>query len=471
MDQWKSIQDLRDDVVSKKQTATQLVERALEYAHKDSTDSLLEILDDYARERAKDIDQQVEKGTFSGKLAGVPFVAKDNFLTFAGKTRAASNILANFEAPYQSTAISKLEAEGAILIAKANMDAFAHGSSTENSDFKITKNPHDESRVPGGSSGGPAASVAAGIVPFALGTDTGGSIRQPASYSGVFGHKPTYGLVSRYGVIAMASSTDTIGPLTNSVEDGALVLDIIAGKDSSDSTTIDRSAKSYTQFETKPLKVGVIKQHLAEGVDEAVKQSVQEAVDALKVVGAEITEVDLPINDAVLACYYTIVPAEISSNLSRYDGIRFGHSNQQASDLDAVYRSSRSVGFGKEAKRRIMIGNYVLSSGYYDAYYKKAQQVRTLIIEQYNTAFKDVDVLVGPVAPAPAFKIGENEDPLAMYLVDIMTVGPSLAGLPAASVPIKAVNGLPVGLHVIGAQRNDAVVLSVAKQVEQGVSE
>lgn len=417
--------------------------------------------------RAKKIDQEIKKGR-KGRLLGVPFIAKDNFLTFNTETTAASNILKGFRAPYQATAIERLEAEGAIMIAKSNMDAFAHGSSTENSDFGPTKNPGDETRVPGGSSGGSAAAVALSIVPFALGTDTGGSIRLPASFCGVVGYKPTYGLVSRYGVIAMASSTDVIGPLTHTVSDAALVLDVLAGRDERDGTTIDRDANSYTQAGGKgKLRVGVIKEFMDEGVDGDVKSSVLQTLESLKAQGAEIKEISLPMQELALACYYIIVPAEISSNLARYDGIKFGYSHEKAKNLDEVYELSRSHGFGREAKRRIMIGTYVLSSGYYDAYYKKAMQVRTLIIREFEQAFKKFDVLVGPVAPTPAFKLGENtNDPLKMYLADVMTVGVSLAGLPAISLPVGEINGLSVGLQIIGPQKGDRIVLETAVTVE-----
>ncbi len=387
---------------------------------------------------------------------------------FGAETTAASNILKGFQAPYQATAIEKLEAEGAICVAKANLDAFAHGSSTENSDFFTTKHPHDPTRVPGGSSGGSAAAVILDMAPFALGTDTGGSIRLPASYCGAVGYKPTYGLVSRSGVVAMASSTDVIGPLTRTVEDAATVLDVMAGKDELDGTTIDREA-SYTDLalDLKGQKIGVIKEYMAEGLQPGVRQQTEAAIDKLKAAGAQITEVSLPSLLTALAVYYILCPAEVSSNLGRYDGQRYGYSYKEAKDLDESYSKSRSTGFGKEAKRRIMIGTYVLSSGYYDAYYKKAQTVRTKLINEFDEAFKTVDFLLGPTAPGIAFKIGENtSDPLQMYLTDILTVAANLVGVPSVSLPAGLSDNLPVGLQLMAPQRQDRKLLALAKQTE-----
>jgi len=356
------------------------------------------------------------------------------------------------------------------MVAKANLDAFAHGSSTENSDFGPTTNPVDETRVPGGSSGGSAAAVSAGIAPVALGSDTGGSIRLPASFCGVVGYKPSYGLVSRSGVVAMASSTDVMGPLTNSVADSALILDVIAGRDKLDSTTIERASDDYTQLTSdKKLKIGVVKEYFGNGVDVAVESVITTRLDALEQAGHELVEVSIPSTELALACYYIVVPAEISSNLARYDGLRFGHHAQDAASLDDFYKRSRSEGFGDEAKRRIMIGNYVLSSGYYDAYYKKAQQARTKLTQEFAAALGDVDVLAGPVAPTPAFKFGANtQDPLQMYLADVLTVGSSLAGLPAVSVPagVTADEQLPVGLQLIGAHNHDLELLQAAAIAE-----
>lgn len=471
MSQWDPIADIAAKVQSGTTKAAELVERALKTIdEKKEFNAVLATIHERARGRAKEIDKRVAKGEKVGRLAGVPFIAKDNFLTFGSETTAASNILKGFDAPYQATAIERLEAEGAICVAKANLDAFAHGTSTENSDFMITKNPHDPSRVPGGSSGGSAAAVILGLAPFAIGTDTGGSIRQPASLCGAVGFKPTYGLVSRSGVVAMASSTDVIGPLTRTVADAALVLDVMAGKDELDSTTTERDKTSYTNLQTdiKGKKIGLVKEYLGEGLDPGVKKQIRAAVDALKHAGADVTEVSMPSTPLALACYYILVPAEVSSNLSRYDGQRYGFSSPGAKNLDESYNWSRSEGFGNEAKRRIMIGTYVLSSGYYDAYYLKAQQLRTKLIQEFEAAFAKVDFLVGPVAPTTAFKIGENiHNPLAMYLQDIYSVAANLVGIPAVSVPAGMVQGLPVGLQLMAPQKHDRELLAIAQQTEE----
>src|SRR3990167_1545857 len=369
MSQWKSIAAIANDVQAGKITALELVKRALATIEdKKEYKAIIAICEERALERAKLIDGRVKNGEKIGRLAGVPFVAKDNFLTFGGKTTAASNILKPFEAPYQATAIERLEAEGAICVAKANLDAFAHGSSTENSDFFVTKNPHDKTRVPGGSSGGSAAVVALKAVPFAIGTDTGGSVRLPASFCGVVGYKPTYCLVSRSGVVAMASSTDVIGSLARTVDDAAVVLNAMAGKDELDSTTIERDPSGYqlsaNGYQLNNAKVGIIREYMGEGLEAGVKQSVESAVEKLKQAGAVVNEVSLPSLPLALAVYYIICPAEVSSNLARYDGQRYGHSSAGANNLEESYLLSREEGFGAEAKRRIMIGAHVLSSGY-----------------------------------------------------------------------------------------------------------
>ena len=468
--QWLPIAEIAAKVQSGQLKARDLVELSLStIAAKSEYNAIIATLDKRALERADAIDAAVQSGNTVGALAGVPFIAKDNFLVFGADATAASNILRGFEPPYQASAIERLEAAGAICVAKANLDAFAHGASTENSDFFTTKNPHDTARVPGGSSGGSAAAVVLDMAPFALGTDTGGSIRQPASFTGCVGYKPTYGLVSRSGVVAMASSTDVIGPLTRTVDDAAVVLDVMAGIDALDSTTISRDSASYAKFDNVVArkKVGVIKEYMAEGVSPEVKRVIDESVEKLKKAGADIIEISLPSMPLSLAVYYIVVPAEVSSNLSRYDGQRYGYTYPDAKDLDESYTKSRGQGFGKEAKRRIMIGTYVLSSGYYDAYYKKAQTVRTKLINEFNAAFKQVDFLLGPTAPTTAFKIGENAgDPLQMYLADVMTVGASLAGIPAISIPAGVSGGLPVGLQLMAAQRHDRELLSLAKNAE-----
>lgn len=467
--QWLPIADIAARVQAGELKAVDLVDKALKtIAAKQEFNAIIATTSERAKQRASEVDAQVAKGETAGRLAGVPFIAKDNFLVFGAETTAASNMLRGFEAPYQATAIERLEAEGAICVAKANLDAFAHGASTENSDFGVTKNPHDVKRVPGGSSGGSAAAVALDLAPFALGTDTGGSIRQPASFSGVVGLKPTYGLVSRSGVVAMASSLDVIGPLTRSVDDAALVLDVMAGKDGLDATMVDRQ-DNYTDlsFQLKGKKVGIIKEYMGEGVDSGVRVTIEAAIAKLKAAGAEVGEISLPSTVAALAVYYILCPAELSSNLARHDGQRYQHSYDQAKDLEDSYKGSRGRGFGKEAKRRIMIGTYVLSSGYYDAYYKKAQTVRTKLINEFAEAFKQYDFLVGPVAPTPAFKIGELTDPLQMYLCDVMTVAADLVGCPAISIPAGAVDGLPVGFQLMASQHADRELLAIARQAEE----
>ena len=470
---WLPIAVIAKKVNAGELKAQDLVERALRtIEEKKAYDAIIATTADRARERAKQIDERVKSRENAGRLAGVPFIAKDNYLVFGAETTAASNILKGFNAPYQSTVIERLEAEGAICVAKANLDAFAHGSSTENSDFMVTKNPHDMTRVAGGSSGGSAAAVVLDMAPFALGSDTGGSIRLPASWSGCVGYKPTYGASSRSGVVAMASSTDCMGTLTRTVADTALVFDVMAGRDEMDSTTIDRDPAGYdiatTGLDLKGKRIGVIKEYMGEGLQPGVRTVIEATIDKLKAAGATVTEVSLPSLPMALAVYYVLVPAEVSSNLGRYDGQRFGYSYPDATDLEESYTKSRGIGFGKEAKRRIMIGTYVLSSGYYDAYYKRAQTVRTKLITEFQAAFEDFDYLIGPTAPMTAFKIGENvNDPLQMYLADIMTVGVSLVGSPAIVVPAGLSESLPVGVQLMAAQRDDRALLQFAKATEE----
>lgn len=472
---WKPIAQLADDVRSGRVKAMDLVEQSLQAieAHKDFQ-AITFVRAEQARSQAKLIDEKVANGEKLGPLAGVPFVAKDNLLIRDTEATASSNMLKGFVPPYQSTVINRLEAAGAICVAKANQDAFGHGASTENSDNFVTKNPHDKTRVPGGSSGGPAAAVVLGMAPFAVGTDTGGSIRQPASYVGCVGLRPTYGLTSRSGVVAMASSTDTIGPLAMTVEDAAYVLDVYAGTDELDSTTIERDPAGYDirnpKPETQNPKIGVVKEWMGEGLDADVRASIDDAVAKLRDSGVIVEEVSLPSLPLALAVYYILIPAEVSSNLSRHDGQRYQFSDPNGKDLTESYLQSRAKGFGREAKRRIMIGTYVLSSGYYDAYYRKAQTVRTKLINEFNAVFSTYDFLVGPVAPNAAFKIGENAgDPLKMYLVDMMTVAPALVGVPAISVPAKPseATGMPIGLQVIAPQRKDRELLAFAAQIEK----
>jgi aspartyl-tRNA(Asn)/glutamyl-tRNA(Gln) amidotransferase subunit A len=455
------------DIKSGKKTARQYVEEALAKAAEDeSYHALLSLTKERALERADDIDARVQKGEELGTLAGVPFVAKDNFLAFGAPTTAASKMLEKFDAPLQATAIEKLENEGAICIGKANLDAFAHGGSTENSAFGPTKNAYDQTRVAGGSSGGSAVVTSLDIVPFALGTDTGGSIRQPASFNGVVGVKPTYGTVSRYGVVAMASSTDTIGCFTKEAADAELVMSVMSGRDVRDMTTLP---DFFKREDVKPgQKIGLIKEYMSEDVDEAVRGRTNEYADKLRAAGHTVEEVSLPMVKYALGMYYIIVPAEVSSNLARYDGIRYGHRAEGVKTLAELYGKTRQEGFVTENKRRIMIGSYVLSSGFFDAYYLQAQKARTLLVKEYDKLFEQYDALIGPTAPTPAFNLGENTaDPVKMYLSDIMTVAPSLAGIPAISVPAGTnETGLPIGVQLMGPRKSDAALLALARSME-----
>jgi aspartyl-tRNA(Asn)/glutamyl-tRNA(Gln) amidotransferase subunit A len=449
----------------KKSSARAVVETSLKMA-KENEDyhALLNLTEKRALERADEVDA----GKITGKLAGVPFVVKDNFLAFGAPTTAASKMLEKFDAPLQATSVEKLEAEGAICIGKANLDAFAHGGSTENSAFGVTKNSHDKTRVSGGSSGGSAVITALDVVPFALGSDTGGSIRQPASFNGVVGIKPTYGTISRYGVVAMASSTDVIGLFAKNVSDVELVMEIMSGHDERDMTTLPDFFK--TEPDVRPgQKIGLIKDFMTDGVDEDVRNRISEYADKLRDQGHIVEEVDLPMAEYALAIYYVVVPAELCSNLARYDGIRYGYRAEGVKTLAELYGRTRDEGFEAENKRRIMIGSYVLSSGFFDAYYLQAQKARTLLINEFNELFKKYDVLIGPVAPTPAFKIGENSsDPVKMYLGDIMTVPTSLAGLPAISVPAGvSETGLPIGVQLMGPSKSDAKLLSLARSLEE----
>jgi aspartyl-tRNA(Asn)/glutamyl-tRNA(Gln) amidotransferase subunit A len=454
------------DFLSANTTARQQVEAALEKATaSEQYHALLSLTKERALERADAVD----RGEITGRLAGVPFVVKDNFLAFGAPTTAASKMLENFVAPLQATAVERLEAEGAICIGKANLDAFAHGGSTENSAFGPTLNAVDTTKVAGGSSGGSAVVTALDIVPFALGTDTGGSIRQPASFNGVVGVKPTYGTVSRYGVVAMASSTDTIGCFAHTAADASLIMDIMAGQDERDMTTLPNF---FTLSESvKPAqKIGLIRESMSDDVDSEVRARTNEYVEKLRAAGHTVDEVDLPMLKHSLAMYYVIVPAEVSSNLARYDGIRYGLRAEGVKTLAELYGKTRDQGFVTENKRRIMIGSFVLSSGYFDAYYLQAQKARTLLIAAYNELFKTYDVLLSPVSPTPAFGLGENTaDPIKMYLADIMTVPPSLAGLPAMSIPAGiTAAGLPVGVQLIGPRKSDAALLALASSLEVG---
>ncbi len=457
-------------IADKDTKAVDLVRAALERAKEcEEYHAFISMNEARAIERAREIDAKIEKGENVGRLAGVPFALKDNYLSPEGDTTAAAKMLEDFASPITATAVKKLEDEGAIMIGRANLDAYAHGGSTENSYFGPTSNAYDKSRVAGGSSGGSAVAVALDIVPFALGSDTGGSIRQPASFNGVYGVKPTYGTVSRYGVVAMASSTDTMGCFAKNAADADLVMKIISGKDAKDSTTLDDFwTKDLADAKPAKKKIGLISDFVSEGVDTDVKKTVNDYAAKLKKAGYEVKELSMPILKYALAIYYIVQPAEVASNLSRYDGIRYGHRSNDIKSLDDVYSKSRDEGFMPENKRRILIGNFVLSSGFFDAYYLKAQKARTLLINAYNDAFKEFDALLCPVSPRPAFKLGENtSDPLQMYLEDVMTVPPSMAGLPAISVPAgKNKEGLTIGVQLVGPRQSDQILLNIASELE-----
>ncbi len=463
-----AIQSIVADIISGKVTARARVEQAIANARENEAyHALLAITEDRALERADAIDARIAAGESVGILAGVPFVVKDNYLAFGAPTTAASRILEDFDAPIQATVVEKLEAAGAICIGKSNLDAFAHGGSTENSAFGVTYNAHDMTKVAGGSSGGSAVVTALDIVPFALGTDTGGSIRQPASYNGVYGIKPTYGMNSRYGVVAMASSTDVMGCFARTADDIALVTSVMAGHDERDMTTLP----DYFEIKqaVKPgTKIGLIKEAMGDSVDPEVLRVTNEYIAALRAAGYAVDDVSVPLAPLALAMYYIIVPAEVSSNLARYDGVRYGRRAEGVQTLLELYGRSRAEGFMTENKRRIMIGSYVLSSGFFDAYYQQAQKARTMLIDQFNELFTQYDFLLTPTAPAPAFGVGDNtDDPVAMYLADVMTVPASLAGLPALNIPAGASsNGLPIGVQLIGPMKSDAELLALARVME-----
>lgn len=429
--------------------------------------ALLALTETRALERADEMDERRARGENLGTLAGVPFVVKDNYLAFGAPTTAAAKILENFNAPIQATVVERLEAEGAICIGKANLDAFAHGGSTENSAYGVTYNAHDRTKVAGGSSGGSAVVTALDVVPFALGSDTGGSIRQPASFNGVYGIKPTYGFTSRYGVVAMASSTDVMGCFAKSAGDVELIMKIIAGRDEKDMTTLPDYFVVQEESDL-PLKIGLIRETMTDDVDPEVRSITEEYVECLTKAGHTVEEVSMPLAPLALAMYYIIVPAEVSSNLARYDGVRYGRRAEGVKTLAELYGRSRDEGFMTENKRRIMIGSYVLSSGFFDAYYLQAQKARTLLINQFNELFSQYDLLLTPTAPTPAFGVGDNvDDPVKMYLSDVMTVPASLAGIPALNIPAGVSHGgLPVGVQVIAPMREDAKLLAFAKAME-----
>lgn len=451
---------------NKKNTATQLVKEALEKAERFSDYNIFTFLNrEGALREAKAIDERIARGEQVGRLAGVPFAIKDNFLSPEGDTTASAHILEGFCSPVTATVVEKLKAEGAIVIGRANLDAFAHGTSTENSYYGPTLNAHDKERVAGGSSGGSAVAVALDIVQFATGSDTGGSIRLPASFNGIYGLKPTYGANSRYGVVAMCSSTDSMGFLTKTPEDMDLLMSITAGQDPKDMTSLP---DFYNEIEAKPVKrVGVVKDFDNDAVHEEIRAALKQKCEELKSKGYEAVELEMPILKYALPTYYIIVPAEISSNLSRHDGVRYGFRSEKSQNLGDLYGNTRNEGFMPENKRRIMVGNFVLSSGFYDAYFLKAAKARTLIIKGFEEAFKKCDAILMPVSASPAFKVGEKAgDPLALYLEDLMTVPANLAGIPGLAIPAgKTKTGLPIGLQLVGPRRSDKSLIQFAKEL------
>ncbi len=445
--------------------------------------AFLSLTEEQALERAKKVDNRISKGEPVEMLAGVPVAVKDNILVRGGKTTAASKILENYIAPYDATVVKKLKKEEAVFVGKTNLDEFAMGSSTENSGFGPTKNPIDLERVPGGSSGGSAAAVKAGFCVYALGSDTGGSIRQPASFCGVVGFKPSYGAVSRHGLIAMASSLDQIGPITKTIDDAAIVFEAIRGGDELDSTSVHREWEDFAQpIDIEEIKIGVPREYFTHGLDPEIEKNIKSVIAKLQKEGAKIKEMSLPYSDFALATYYIIMPAEVSANLARFDGMKYGYSTlatsdkKQAASLLGTYLKSRQEGFGAEVRRRIMLGTYILSAGYHDAYYKRAQKVRRLIKQDFDHVFDksadNIDVILTPTSPTTAFKFGEKtSDPLSMYLADIYTVSVNLAGVPAVSLPSGEINSLPVGLQLIGKNFDDVKLLRIAKLVETIIKE
>ncbi|ALC83923.1 MULTISPECIES: Asp-tRNA(Asn)/Glu-tRNA(Gln) amidotransferase subunit GatA [Bacillus] len=467
------ISELKELLHKKEIKVSDLVDESYKRIEKveSSVQAFLELNEEQARAMAKELDEAIDSRSERGLLFGMPIGVKDNIVTKDLRTTCASKILENFDPIYDATVVEHLKKAEAVTIGKLNMDEFAMGSSTENSGVKVTKNPWNLETVPGGSSGGSAAAVAAGEVPFALGSDTGGSIRQPASFCGVVGLKPTYGRVSRYGLVAFASSLDQIGPITRNVEDNAFLLQSISGVDQMDSTSANVEVPDFLSSITgdvKGLKIAVPKEYLGEGVGEEAKQAVLEALRVLEGLGATWEEVSLPHSKYALATYYLLSSSEASANLARFDGIRYGYRSDNADNLIELYKQTRSEGFGEEVKRRIMLGTFALSSGYYDAYYKKAQKVRTLIKKDFEDVFENYDVIIGPTTPTPAFKIGEKtSDPLTMYANDILTIPVNLAGVPGISVPCGFTNGLPLGLQIIGKHFDEKTVYRVAHAFEQ----
>ena len=469
-----TVHELMDKLEKKEITISELTKAYVDRINEKEKDveAFVTTLTDEAISKSQEIEEMVKNGEINSRFAGIPIGIKDNMCTKGVKTTCSSKMLENFIAPYDATVIEKLNNEGIISLGKLNMDEFAMGASTEYSAFKKTKNPWNLNTVPGGSSGGSAAAVAANLVPWALGSDTGGSSRQPSAFCGVVGLKPTYGLVSRYGLVAFASSLDQIGPITKDVQDAALLLNLIAGHDEKDTTSINNEKVDYTKClknDVKGLKIGVPKEFFGEGINAEVKAKLQEAIEKYKELGAIVEECSLDIAEYALATYYIIACAEASSNLGRFDGIRYGYRTKNFENLKDIYINSRSEGFGQEVKRRIILGTYVLSSGYYDAYYKKALEVRTLVKQEFDKKFEKYDVLLTPTSPTVAFEIGtRSNNPLEMYLADICTVSVNIAGLPGISIPCGVDSkGMPIGMQLIGDKFKEETILNAAYTYEQ----
>ncbi len=476
------IKELHKKLVNKEISAVELTQEYLDRIKKSDLNAFITVTENEALSQARSVDEMISKDMELPLLAGIPASIKDVIMTKGIRTTAGSKILENYIAPYDATVVTKLKKQGIVILGKNNCDEFAMGSSTENSAYAPAKNPYDKTRVPGGSSGGSAAAVAGNLSVYSIGTDTGGSVRQPASFCGVVGFKPTYGAISRYGLIAMASSLDQAGVLANSVEDTKIIFNIIKGQDKLDSTSIPlkfESTKTLKQKDNlKGLRIGIPKEYFIKGINKEVKKSIKRAIQKCQELGAEAIEVSLPHTGYALAVYYIIMPAEVSANLARYDGIRYGKSEIQnpkseKMSLVEVYKKTRAKYLGEEVKRRIMLGTYTLSAGYYEAYYKKAQEVRTLIKQDFeNVFFKGkVDLLITPTAPHPAFKLGEKtSDPLAMYLEDIFTVPVNVAGLPAISIPAgKSPDGLPIGVQLIGPWMGEEILFGAGEILEKNI--
>ena len=469
-----TVHELQDKLENKEITVTDITKAYIENIKKkeEKIGAFVTILEDEALKNAEEIQNKIESGEIKNSLAGIPIGIKDNICTKGVKTTCSSKMLENFISPYDATVMEKINAENMVMLGKLNMDEFAMGGSTEYSYFHVTRNPWNLNKVPGGSSGGSAAAVAANLVPWSLGSDTGGSIREPASFCGVVGLKPTYGLVSRYGLVAFASSLDQIGPITKDVKDCAMLLNVIAGHDERDSTSANVEKQDYVKAlrnNVKGLKIGIPKEFFGEGINQEVKESLEKAIEKYKELGAEVEECSLDIAKYSLAAYYIIACAEASSNLGRFDGIRYTYRTKEFSNLKELYKKTRSEGFGPEVKRRIILGTYVLSSGYYDAYYKKAQKVRTLVMNEFKKAFEKYDILLTPTSPTVAFDIGsKSNNPLEMYLADICTVSVNIAGLPGISIPCgQDKEGMPIGMQLIGKRFDESTILNAAYTFEQ----